>query len=452
MSETMEKLSFPSGPPSSGNENKVELGQAEAGSMPDQQGKNETTGELPADGPSGMPIVPEGGMRGWMAVAGCWCALFFTFGYVNSFGVYEAYYLQTFLRDTSPSAVAWIGSIQACSQFSATVISGPITDRYGPSVIVLPFSCTYIAAMLLTSACKKYYQFLLCQGILLGISSGLIYAPAVAVVGHYFHRKRPMVLAIASTGSTLGGIIFPVMLTRLLNHSSLGFGWTQRCVAFLASSLALVSCATVRPGIPPRKGAWLLPEAFLNPAYTLQVAGLFLISWGLWTPFFYLSTYGLRHGMDASLATYLVAVINGGSFVGRMGGGAAALALGQFNLVAAASLASGVLVLCWLCIASTGGLVALAALYGATSGMVIALMIATLGIVAPRPNQIGTYIGMGSGIVGIAALTGTPITGALISRYGGYDQAIIFSGVCIIGGGFFFAAARFYYAPKKLFV
>lgn len=397
---------------------------------------------------------------------------------LRTHSVYEAYYLQTFLRDTSPSAVAWIGSIQACSQFSATVISGPITDRYGPSVrfspphdlmptqppplkpppltisqvIVLPFSCTYIAAMLLTSACKKYYQFLLCQGILLGISSGLIYAPAVAVVGHYFHRKRPMVLAIASTGSTLGGIIFPVMLTRLLNHSSLGFGWTQRCVAFLASGLALVSCATVRPGIPPRKGTWLLPAAFLDPAYTLQVAGLFLISWGLWTPFFYLSTYGLRHGMDASLATYLVAVINGGSFAGRVGGGAAALALGQFNLVAAASLASGVLVLCWLRIASTGGLVVLAVLYGATSGMVIALMIATLGIVAPRPNQIGTYIGMGSGIVGIAALTGTPITGALISRYGGYDQAIIFSGVCIIGGGFFFAAARFYYAPKKLFV
>lgn len=306
--------------------------------------------------------------------------------------------------------------------------------------------------MLLTSACKKYYQFLLCQGILLGISSGLIYAPAVAVVGHYFRRKRPMALAIASTGSTIGGIIFPVMLTRLLNHTSLGFGWTQRCVAFLAATLALVACVTVRPGIPPRQGAWLLPRAFLNPAYTLQVAGLFVISWGLWTPFFYLSTYGLRHGMDPSLATYLVAIINAGSFFGRMGGGAAAVKLGQFNLVSFASFASGVLVLCWLRITSMAGLVVLAVLYGATSGMIIALMIATLGIVAPNPNQIGTYIGMGSGIIGLAALTGTPITGALISRYNGYDHAIIFSGVCILAGGFFFLAARFCYSTKKALV
>lgn len=53
---------------------------------------------------------------------------------IQTSSVYEAYYLETFLRDTSPSAVAWIGSIQACAQFSATVLSGPINDRYGPSV------------------------------------------------------------------------------------------------------------------------------------------------------------------------------------------------------------------------------------------------------------------------------------------------------------------------------
>ena len=32
------------------------------------------------------PVFPEGGLRAWTAVFGCWCALFFTFGYVNTFG------------------------------------------------------------------------------------------------------------------------------------------------------------------------------------------------------------------------------------------------------------------------------------------------------------------------------------------------------------------------------
>lgn len=97
---------------------------------------------------------PEGGTKAWLVVLGCWCTSFASFGYVNSFGsvtrshedfltnltiylpyrVYETYYLETFLQGHSPSDVAWIGSIQAFSQFSATLISGPVTDRYGPLV------------------------------------------------------------------------------------------------------------------------------------------------------------------------------------------------------------------------------------------------------------------------------------------------------------------------------
>ena len=102
--------------------------------------------------PPAMPHFPEGGTKAWLVVLGCWCTSFASFGYVNSFGsvlhekksrlqsltvsirVYETYYLQTFLKGYSPSDVAWIGSIQAFTQFSATLISGPVTDRYGAMV------------------------------------------------------------------------------------------------------------------------------------------------------------------------------------------------------------------------------------------------------------------------------------------------------------------------------
>ena len=32
------------------------------------------------------PTFPEGGTKGWMAVLGCWCVMFNTFGYINAFG------------------------------------------------------------------------------------------------------------------------------------------------------------------------------------------------------------------------------------------------------------------------------------------------------------------------------------------------------------------------------
>jgi hypothetical protein len=43
--------------------------------------------------PQGPPEVPEGGVRGWLAVLGCWCVMFITWGYINAFGYVEENYI-----------------------------------------------------------------------------------------------------------------------------------------------------------------------------------------------------------------------------------------------------------------------------------------------------------------------------------------------------------------------
>lgn len=396
-----------------------------------------------------MPHFPEGGTKAWLVVLGCWCTSFASFGYVNSFGVYETYYLQTFLKGYSPSTVAWIGSIQAFTQFSATLISGPVTDRYGAMVIIWPFSLLLVIAMMLTSLCTEFYQFILCQGVLLGISSGLIFAPALSVCGHYFFKKRAMAMAFASTGSPIGGIIFPVIMASLLKEGSVGFAWGQRVCGFLTLFLLLVASVTIRPTGMRRKGSFILLEAFLKPAYYLQVAALFLVILGLWTPYFYLAEYGLAHGMDPNLASYLFALINAGSFVGRMLGGTFAQYLGQFNVITGACYASALLLFCWLKITSTGGLIVLSLLFGGTSGIIIALMMSTIAHTADHPTKIGTYVGMSTFVVGFAGLAGTPITGALINNHG-YSEGIIFSASVIMGGAIVITGARYAFAKDKL--
>jgi hypothetical protein len=45
---------------------------------------------------------PEGGLRAWKTVAGCWAVMFITFGYVNAFGY-----------DTSLSAESLIARVPA---------------------------------------------------------------------------------------------------------------------------------------------------------------------------------------------------------------------------------------------------------------------------------------------------------------------------------------------------
>ncbi|KAJ5615656.1 hypothetical protein N7537_000770 [Penicillium hordei] len=73
-----------------------------------------------------------------------------------------------------------------------------------------------------------------------------------------------------------------------------------------------------------------------------------------------------------------------------------------------------------------------------------------LAHVTLSPDQIGTHLGMSMAIIGLAGLTGTPICGALLERYGTYTQSAVFSGVVMLFGVVLVTVARFYLRTKLL--
>lgn len=295
---------------------------------------------------------------------------------------------------------------------------------------------------MLTSLCKEYYQFILAQGVLGGISNGLTYTPTLTAVNQYFFRKRPLAMGIASSGSSLAGVIFPIALNRMLNRTGLGFGWSVRVLGFLMLALSIIACASVTSNVPKRHtGPPFLLEAWKHPGYTIQVVGLFLVMWALFVPFYFIPGYAQSISISTDLSFYLIAILNAGSLVGRIVSGAVANQIGRFNTLSGSSVICGILILCWLRVNSHGGMIVFSVLFGFFSGTIISLFTATIAMTAPQPNQIGSYMGMALGVLGIAGLTGTPITGAMINSYGNYDAAIIFAGVtALVGGGVIFAA------------
>lgn len=119
-----------------------------------------------------------------------------------------------------------------------------------------------------------------------------------------------------------------------------------------------------------------------------QVAALFMVVLGLWTPYFYIATYGIEHGMSPSLANYLFALITAGSFVGRVSGGFLAGWIGQFNVISISCYISAILIFIWLGVTNTAGLIVLAILSGASSGIIIALMMSTIAHTADHPSKV----------------------------------------------------------------
>lgn len=291
---------------------------------------------------------------------------------------------------------------------------------------------------------------MLAQGVLGGIASGMLFAPVMTCVSHYFHTRRAAALGVTVSGSSIGGVIFPIALSEMLRNKSLGFEWSVRIVGFIILFMVLIAMATIKERLPPRRGKILLPAAFTRASYTLITFGLFFMMWGMFTPFFYLPQYAQAQGMSSHLSSHILSILNAASVPGRILPGLAADKLGRFNILIINSACAGILLLCWIDTSSNSSIIVFSVLYGFFSGGIVSLMSPCIAQVTPSPDQIGTHLGMSMAIIGLAGLTGTPICGALLERYGEYTQAAVFSGVVMLVGSFLVTVARFNLQAKLL--
>ncbi|KAL4911334.1 hypothetical protein BDW74DRAFT_7621 [Aspergillus multicolor] len=381
-----------------------------------------------------QPEFPEGGFRAWSVALGNAGVMFCTLGYINSWGVYQAYYEANQLRNSTASAISWIGSLQSFSIFSAALVGGPLFDRYGGKIIYPP-ALAFVFTIFMTSLCSEYYHFILAQGILGGITQGLTMAPAMAATPQYFFKKRGVAMGLGVAGASIGGVIHPIVLNQLLTQTDLRFGWSVRIEAFLTSAVLLISCPAIQARVPPRKSKFFLLRAFREAGYTSLIVGSFFTFMGMFCPLFYLPSYGISQGMTPTLAFYLSAILNAASFPGRVVPAILSDKFGKLNAFAAAGITTGILTLCWQLVKGTTGVIVFTALFGFFSGAIISGGTVTLANCAKHPKDIGTYMGMGMAWTSVGSLIGPPVSGALKDTDLGYKAVAIFAGTASLLGG-----------------
>lgn len=66
-------------------------------------------------------------------------------------------------------------------------------------------SILFAFGIFMTSLSKTFWQLILCQGLLVGISSGLLFIPSISLVSHYFFKKRALAMGLTVVGSSVGG-------------------------------------------------------------------------------------------------------------------------------------------------------------------------------------------------------------------------------------------------------
>ncbi|CAE6414885.1 unnamed protein product [Rhizoctonia solani] len=326
---------------------------------------------------SGEDEFPDGGLQAWLVVLGGACVTFGTFGFINAWGVFQAYYQETVLSDTSPSTIAWIGSVQYALVFLPGLVTGRLFDLGHYRIPQLCAAVLLIIGTFLAAECHEYWQFLLCQGIAIGLASGFLFGPTIAVVSHWFRARRGLALGILASGSSIGGTVIPIAVRKLI--PMVGFKWAMRIIGFILLFVLSVAILTLRRRLPPKKVSGVLT---------------------------YLEVYGIEIGLPKDFAFYMIPIANAASLFGRVGSGAVSDRIGPLNTLIPSTLVAGVCTYAWPFARSK----------------------AKMGSM----DDVGRRTGMLMSVIAAGALTGPPISGAIRGATGSFVDVGYYAGSMII--------------------
>lgn len=393
-------------------------------------------------------IVPDGGLPAWLVVLGAWCGLFCSLGWLNSIGIFQSYYEATLLSQYSPGVISWIPSFEIFFTFVMSPVIGQLYDRFGPRLVILAGSFLHVFGLMMASLSTNYYQLLLSQGVCSALGICAIFQPCMSCIPSWFQRKRGIAYGIISSGTSLGGVIFPIMVSRLIKL--VGFAWSMRISAFLILFLLIVTNLTVktRLSLSPRthkmsKATLLQPLKELPMIFV--VLGFFFLTFGVFVPINYLVVQATKVGMSSNLAQYLAPILNAASLFGRLLAGILSDRVGTYNVLMIACYLAAIFCLAlWIPAANTAAVMAFTILFGMTSGAYIALSAALVVRISPI-REIGYRTGLVFFIGAFSGLTASPIAGAILQNQGGsYTGMQIFSGATLLLGSTFILVVRIY--------
>lgn len=269
----------------------------------------------------------------------------------------------------------------------------------------------------------------------------------------YFNTRLGLAIGIASSGSSLGGVIYPIVLRSLVYE--IGFPWAVRVIGFMALATLITPCVVMKERIKPglRKSRPMIDcSAFTDVPYMTFVAATMIGFVALTVPLFYISYFALEQQItDENLAFYIVPIYNAASIFGRILPNFLSDKIGPINVITPCALITGILlfVLISLDARQVGAFVVLSVLLGFFSGVFVAIPGTCFPRLIKDKSMLGTRVGMCFFMCAFALLLGGPAAGAILDPHPNSGGALNFKGLWCYGGaaaiisGFLYIVVRY---------
>jgi MFS family permease len=387
----------------------------------------------------------QGLFYGWIVVGCTFAILCIAYGIQFTFGVF----MPTITADTGwdRGSLSLPYSLYVFLYSALGVVTGRLTDRLGPRIVLTVGGCLLGSGIILMSQVHAVWQIYIFLGLIAASGMSAAYVPCNATVVRWFTQKRGLALSITSSGASYGMFIFPPLTTMLI--ASYGWRGTYAILGLLAISVVCI-CAPFVVRDPEKMG--LHPDGQLLPAlpldasprlhspdddWTLATAKrttafwllnvIFTLTWlVVFMPMVHIVPFAVDLGIPQFRAAMTISVIGFAGFAGRLAIGTISDHLGR---VPTLGICFFLQALAFLGFTASTGLALLypaAAVFGFSYGGVTALFPAIIGDFFGR-MAVGAIVGFIFALAGSPAAFGPLIAGYIYTSTHSYSAAFVMS-------------------------
>ena len=374
---------------------------------------------------------------GYVVVAASFMILILMHGLHSSYGVFFRPLQDEFGWDRA--TISGANSLCMLMMGVFAMVSGRLTDRFGPKITVM--ACGFILglAYFLVSRTNSIWQLHLFYGVLVGIGNSSGDVSLLSTTARWFVRRRSMMSGVVKVGTGVGQIVVPLIASwYILNQ-----GWRNSFMVLgLASMGGIVLIAQLLRRDPAEKGlqpdgvprgqtrtsdsledvGLSLREAMRKRQFWLICSTLFVMWYCTSSMMLHTVPHALDLGFSAPRAASMISTIGAASIAGRLIMGNSGDRMGNRKALGLCFLIM-VIALSWLfAVRQLWELYLFAAVYGFAHGGFFSLgspLVAELFGVKSHGAIFGTVLCISQ----IGAAIGPVATGRIFDVTGSYSLA-----------------------------
>jgi MFS family permease len=290
------------------------------------------------------PAVPKSSFfYGYIVVIATFFTMMIAFGTNFAFGVFFIPVQTEFGWTSAMTAGAF--SLCMIMQGIMGIVTGGLTDRFGPRLVMTVSAILLGVGYLLMSQITSIWQLYVYYGLIIGVGMSTGYVTLLSTVARWFNVRRNLMTGMVLIGMSIGTLVAPPVSQQLISNLDwrTAYIWTA-IVVFIVVMLAaqFLKRDPSRVGQMPdgnksetaadnniNSKGYTLKEAAGKKQYWLFIGAEFCFGVLLFSIMVHIAPHAVSLGMSATRASIALAALGGAGILGRIALGNAADRIGN---------------------------------------------------------------------------------------------------------------------------